>query len=121
LVLLLGVASAQSPIFYDYGTENCTDKYADMKTYCEAYCDYHTEEYCEAIDVQKAVDTPRGTIDSCKCRCGVDQEEITYTNIQCGEDLQRKWSPSGEETSTSSCCLPAFMLLGVLSALVLRR
>ena len=125
LALSLGVAGAQSSEFYDYGTENCTDHDSDMRDYCEAYCDYYTGEYCQVLEAKQEFDTPRGTIDLCRCRCGVGQEEVTYTDIQCGEDLQRKWSASGEETGGSdggsSCCLPASILLSVMSLAVLRH
>lgn len=123
LVLLLGAAGAQSSAFYDTGFENCTDHDADMRDYCEAYCDHYTGEYCEVIDAHQDFDTPRGTIDVCTCRCGVEQEEVTYNDIQCGEDLQNKWSPSGEDTGSGdeSCCLPAFMLLSLLGIAALRQ
>ncbi|MFH0737059.1 MAG: hypothetical protein V1827_00710 [Candidatus Micrarchaeota archaeon] len=114
---LLGILLLSSNAFAQAGAweidySKCDRGGVDTQSYCDGYCEYETYEECDYVS-HIASDTPK-MIDQCVCICGVDQEEVVYNDVPCLDDLTRYGTPSGDDDfGMGSCCLPAFLLLGI--------
>ena len=120
----VGVYDTGSTGAWEIDYSRCDRGGVDSTYYCEAYCEYQTEEECDPVSFV-ASETPQ-MIDQCVCTCGLSQEEVSFNSVPC-MDLTRYGSPSGVglddsgDYSSSGCCLPMFLLVGVAAGAVWRR
>lgn len=117
LVFLLSASHAYTGA-WEVDIERCTGTSADIIAYCDGYCELQTMDEC---DYSSHVVTRVGVIDECVCTCGVGQYEVSYYDVECGQDLNRYAQPLGTgDYSGSACCFPVFALLCVLALSVSR-
>ncbi|GEM_PF-5056783 len=119
LMLLIGLSFAANA--WELDNERCTKSNSEARYYCDAYCDYHSEQECDVVNATYSTNAYTGPIDTCECVCGVERTPTTYADVPCGEELVRYGTASGSDYETgtgysgeSFCCLPALALLAML-------
>jgi hypothetical protein len=101
-------------------TSACTKSGANMRDYCLGYCELESGMSCSSAEYEELADS--SDIDRCTCTCGLNDDFVAYNNVPCGLDLMRKAQPiSGNDTGSSFCCLPAFLLIGIAGFASIRR